>query len=295
MLFKKCLFCNIDFEDKSRTKNKKFCSTNHQGKYRWQNNKDALLAYNKKYESENLQKVRTRKNQYRKEKYSSDPKFALAIKLRVRINRAIKNKKSKFLDLIGCSIDNIKSYIESKFQPGMTWDNYGKWEIDHIQPMTSFDLLSEKGQKEACHYTNLQPLWVNQNRAKNNKKTVLLVGGASGSGKSWVASNLDKSKYEILDSDNFSMNQIMSIIDTTNLIPVVFLTVGLSTFIKRNPNLYVQLILIKESEATIEQRLIGRGGSMTDSIKKRIKRLSKLEKESIYAGSSFAVLNYLRS
>lgn len=169
MLFKKCLFCGVNFQDTSRAKNKKFCCVEHKGKYRWINNKDNITAYNKQYESKNLSKVRARKNQYRKQKYYADPKFALSLKLRARINRAIKSKKYKFLSLIGCSIEELKLYLESKFLPGMTWENYGEWEIDHIKPLSSFDLSLEEEQKKACHYTNLQPLWAKQNRLKSNK------------------------------------------------------------------------------------------------------------------------------
>ena len=72
---------------------------------------------------------------------------------------------------LGCSIDELKTYLESKFQLGMTWDNWSKdgWHIDHIKPLSSFDLTDKKQLLEACHYTNLQPLWATDNLSKGDK------------------------------------------------------------------------------------------------------------------------------
>jgi hypothetical protein len=88
--------------------------------------------------------------------------------LRSRLNKAIKNKHkmgSAVVDL-GCSIEELYKHLESKFQPGMTWKNYGKWQIDHIKPLCRFDLTDRKQLKIACHYTNLQPLWAKDNLEK---------------------------------------------------------------------------------------------------------------------------------
>jgi hypothetical protein len=171
-MLKRCLYCDIEFLDESRSKNKIFCSTEHQGKHRWQHNKQKILEYNKNYEKLNKQKVRNTKNAYRKKKYQEDPVFAISIKLRIRIKRAITNKLRSSTDsLIGCSIEELKIYLESKFQPGMTWNNYSLygWHIDHVIPLSSFDLTDPQELKKACHYTNLQPLWAKDNLSKSNK------------------------------------------------------------------------------------------------------------------------------
>jgi hypothetical protein len=70
---------------------------------------------------------------------------------------------------LGCSPEELKSYLESKFQPGMTWDNYGRttWHIDHIKPLVGFDLTDRKQLLEACHYTNLQPIWAKDHSLKS--------------------------------------------------------------------------------------------------------------------------------
>jgi hypothetical protein len=104
---------------------------------------------------------------YNTNRRKEDPLFRLANILRVRLNKAIKRNSgiSAVRDL-GCSIADFKSYIETKFQPNMTWDNYGEWHIDHDIPLCRFDLSDPQQLKLACHYTNLQPLWATDNLRK---------------------------------------------------------------------------------------------------------------------------------
>jgi hypothetical protein len=66
---------------------------------------------------------------------------------------------------------SLKLYLESKFQPGMSWDNWGRtgWHIDHIKPLALFNLSDRKQFLEACHYTNLQPLWAKDNLSKGDR------------------------------------------------------------------------------------------------------------------------------
>ena len=95
--------------------------------------------------------------------------------IRCRLWMAIKDAPMALSKSIGCSTYNLRIYLESKFQPGMSWDNYGDkkgircWEIDHIKPLSKFDLSKKDELKKACHYTNLQPLWKSENRKKGNK------------------------------------------------------------------------------------------------------------------------------
>ena len=75
------------------------------------------------------------------------------------------------LDLIGCTVEELKQYLEDKFKEGMTWKNHSKhgWHIDHIKPCASFDLIEEEQQRKCFHYTDLQPLWCYENWAKQKK------------------------------------------------------------------------------------------------------------------------------
>ena len=73
------------------------------------------------------------------------------------------------LELLDCSISELKLYIESQFQSGMTWDNYGAWHLDHVIPCDAYDLSDPEQQKLCFHYTNLQPLWAEENLMKHNK------------------------------------------------------------------------------------------------------------------------------
>jgi len=99
--------------------------------------------------------------------------YLLGSKLRNRMDQAItcNQKAGSAVRELGCTIDELKAYLELKFKPGMTWDNWSMhgWHIDHIKPLASFDLTDREQFKEACHYTNLQPLWAEENLSKGAK------------------------------------------------------------------------------------------------------------------------------
>jgi hypothetical protein len=78
----------------------------------------------------------------------------------------IKTRKTQ--TTLGCSYKHAALHIESLFKRGMNWDNYGEWEIDHVMPLSAFNLDDPKHYEMACHYTNLQPLWKSENRMKSD-------------------------------------------------------------------------------------------------------------------------------
>jgi hypothetical protein len=109
----------------------------------------------------------------------ADPRQRLMALLRVRLARhlrgyiASKRRCGSAVRDVGCSIDELKIYLETKFQPGMTWENWSidGWHIDHIKPLSSFDLSDREQLLKACHFTNLQPLWAIDNMRKNDAYT----------------------------------------------------------------------------------------------------------------------------
>lgn len=135
------------------------------------NNRERNLSRLKEYHARPSSRARSR--QLRKQRMLSDPGWAMGQKLRIRLHGAVAYKSwgIKITELIGCSMEDFKRHIESKFQEGMTWENrgYWGWHIDHIIPMSSFDMSKREEQLKCFHYTNLQPLWRADNILKSNK------------------------------------------------------------------------------------------------------------------------------
>ena len=110
------------------------------------------------------------------QKNKNEPHYKILQVLRSRFYAAVikqhKGKKSASVrTLIGCTIEKLRSYLESKFEKDMSWSNFGLygWHIDHIIPCSSFDLTKASEQKKCFHYTNLQPLWAHDNLSKSAK------------------------------------------------------------------------------------------------------------------------------
>lgn len=103
----------------------------------------------------------------------NDLNFKLACAIRSRLGTALKDnaKAGSAVADLGCTIPELRAHLESKFKPGMTWDNWSKdgWHIDHIKPLAKFDLENREQFLEAVHYTNLQPLWASENIHKSAK------------------------------------------------------------------------------------------------------------------------------
>lgn len=120
-------------------------------------------SFNKLKQDPNWLKNKYNKNtEYHKEKYKIDPIFKIKKLLRNRFNSLINNKSKSnlILEYLGCTLEELKIYLESLFLPEMNWENHGKiWEIDHIKACDKFNLIKIEEQKRCFHYTNLQPLF----------------------------------------------------------------------------------------------------------------------------------------
>lgn len=141
----------------------------------YQKHRDKKLASVKSYRENpaNKENIRKSKKQWLDKKLKSDPLFKVVRNLRRRTLLALhgKNKSKATLELIGCSLDDLKTHLESLWQEEMTWENYGSfgWVIDHIRPLASFDLHNKGEQLVAFNYKNLQPLWYMDNLMKGDK------------------------------------------------------------------------------------------------------------------------------
>lgn len=139
-----------------------------------ESNRDKIKLQKKAWQEANKERLYKKQVEW-KRKNKNNPQYKLSCRLRERINGAIKGnyKSGSAVKDLGCSIDELKTHLESKFQPGMTWDNWSPtgWHIDHIKPLASFDLTDRNQFLEACHYTNLQPLWARDNLSKGDRLT----------------------------------------------------------------------------------------------------------------------------
>jgi hypothetical protein len=138
-------------------------------------NKDKIVERHKHYYDINKETINKGRYNYKKELFNKNPGAKIAHNLRIRLRKLLKtspnyNKSyTNLYSVLGCNRDTLKGYLEIRFQEGMSWENYGKWHIDHIRPCVSFDLSLPEQQAECFHYTNLQPLWAQDNLKKHGK------------------------------------------------------------------------------------------------------------------------------
>ncbi len=131
------------------------------------------MRENKKNDNNWKEKRRRYTRIYEVNRRKYDLNFRLLHNLRTRLNIAINRniKSMKTMKLLGCTVKQLKQYLQNQFKKGMSWNNYGikGWHIDHIIPCSKFDLTNVKQQKQCFHYTNLQPLWAKENMIKGGK------------------------------------------------------------------------------------------------------------------------------
>lgn len=164
-----------EINKKYREKNKIFLQKRKKQFYH--NNIEKIRLYNIK----NNERIKKNRRKYIIDRQRIDMNFKLRGLFARRILVAIKNQSSKkslrTTELLGCSIQEARSYLESQFKPGMTWENHGrginKWNIDHIIPCASFDLTKENEQRQCFHYSNLQPLWEKDHKEKTTQDIAL--------------------------------------------------------------------------------------------------------------------------
>lgn len=160
---------------------KKYVSENRESlqkvwkKYR-EENRESIKIVQTKYREDNREELRFKQKEIYK-CYMENIYHRIRFVLIKRISRELKGKPKytdQLLDLIGCTIHEFMNHIESQFKDGMSWNNFGEWEIDHIKPVSLFDLSKYDEQSKCFHYTNTQPLIAHENRVKRNKYEEIL-------------------------------------------------------------------------------------------------------------------------
>lgn len=145
-------------------------------------NKEAIALKNREWRANNPEKVAAKYKNYLPRHYvrqkalrESDPILKMKLACRTRVYKILRKagipKFNHTFEIIGCTPDFFKAHIESLFTEGMTWDNYGDWEVDHRRPVASFDFSIKEECLAAFHYSNCQPLWKMENRMKSAKLT----------------------------------------------------------------------------------------------------------------------------
>ena len=171
-----------EYHKEYRKNNKEYRKNNkeYHKEYR-ENNKEKIKEYRKEYRKDNKEKIKDdekkyrennkdKKNEYFKKRKLNDPLFKFKCSLRSLISSSIRNKgykkNSKTFDILGCEYSLFLKYMKGQFKDGMTWENHGEWHIDHIMPMHTAQ--TEEEALALNHYTNLQPLWAEENLSKSN-------------------------------------------------------------------------------------------------------------------------------
>lgn len=145
-------------------------------------NKDRVKAYNaKQYAKRDLEKTRAYAREYSKKREAADTLYKIAKRIRTRIVDAVSrdhvSRSGSTERLLGCSVERYLAHVESTWTAGMSWDNYGvytqktpdRWHIDHVVPISSFDLTKPEEQQKAFHWSNTQALWGRENISKGAK------------------------------------------------------------------------------------------------------------------------------
>lgn len=173
---KKCIKCNIEkglelFPKRKESKDGRRGHCIECEKKRKKEYRQKYPETNRTYYLNNKDKIMKYHCEFNRKKRKECSEFKLKHNMRVRVGEYFKVNKlakhNKTFHMVGITPLELKEYIEKMFRDDMSWDNYGKWHIDHIIPLASAKTETEI--IKLCHYTNLQPLWAEENFAKGFK------------------------------------------------------------------------------------------------------------------------------
>ena len=132
--------------------------------------RDEIKEYNRIYNIQNRLEIQTRQTRTHKERRKTDMNYKMSILLRSRLQKFCRGNYSSIQNLVGCSIQNFRYWIEYNFSIEMNWNNHGTiWHIDHVLPCSKFDLTNDIELRICSNWKNLRPLLAEKNLSKNNK------------------------------------------------------------------------------------------------------------------------------
>lgn len=138
-----------------------------------QRNADARREYDSRWRSENAEYVTARHARYMARRYTTDSRFRLDQCFRKAVYNALVGGKAgrSWESVVGYTLNDLETHLESQFTDGMTWDNYGEWHIDHIVPKSWFSYESDDSPafRECWSLGNLKPMWGVDNVLKGNR------------------------------------------------------------------------------------------------------------------------------
>ena len=159
-------------DKKWRDSNKVYMS--NKSKTWYEQNKEHRKEYLKEYRENNIEKIRKTKRDYERNRKARDPLYKLISNFRTAIYQVLKEsnvvKNEHYFDVLPYSQEELIQHLENQFTDDLTWDNYGEWHVDHIIPISSFN-IQEMGDEEfikCWSLENLQPLWGEENIRKSN-------------------------------------------------------------------------------------------------------------------------------
>jgi len=139
-------------------------------------NRKRIIEFATKYHIDNKDYYRKYSREWQQNRRTTDPIFRLNCSIRRSIYDSLKgNKQGKHWEtLVNFTLNEIKNTLEKQFKKGMSWDNYGKWHIDHIKPVSAFNIVNIKDKefKDCWTLSNLQPLWAIDNLRKGGANRV---------------------------------------------------------------------------------------------------------------------------
>ena len=160
-------------DKKWRDSNKEYMS--NKSKTWYEQNKENRKEYLKEYREKNIDKIRKTKRDYERNRKARDPLYKLISNFRTAIYQVLKEsnveKNKHYFDILQYTPEELITHLENKFTDKMSWNNYGDWHVDHILPITHFN-IQEMGDEEFMRcwsLDNLQPMWGFDNIFKSNK------------------------------------------------------------------------------------------------------------------------------